>query len=111
MRLLQQRLGVAADGVFGPGTARAVKRFQRGHGLAADGVVGPATWAALGIGGPRPVLKRTRLRGARPGSGVPLAVRGAIAAANRIAGLPYRYGGGRRECAAASSWQGEAPTR
>jgi peptidoglycan hydrolase-like protein with peptidoglycan-binding domain len=97
VRLLQQRLGVAVDGVFGPGTARAVKRFQRSRGLAADGVVGPATWSALGIGGPRPVLKRTRLRGASPsGPGVPSAVYRAISAANRIAGLPYRYGGGHR---------------
>jgi peptidoglycan hydrolase-like protein with peptidoglycan-binding domain len=98
VRLLQRRLGVAADGVFGPGTARAVKRFQRSRGLTADGVVGPATWAALGIRGPRPVLKRTRLRGSpsRPRSGVPAAVFRAIAAANRIAGMPYRYGGGHR---------------
>ena len=29
VRLLQRRLGIAADGVFGPGTARAVRSFQR----------------------------------------------------------------------------------
>src|SRR3954471_1507596 len=100
VRLLQRRLGVGADGVFGPGTARAVKRFQRRHGLHADGVVGPATWSALGIGGRRPVLKRTRLhRGGVGGGGrrgVPGAVFRAISAANRIAGRPYRYGGGHR---------------
>src|SRR3954447_4393514 len=98
VRVLQRRLGVAADGVFGPGTARAVKRFQRRHGLTADGVVGPATWRALGIGGHRPVLKRAHLRHrhhARRG-GMPAAVSRAIAAANRIAGLPYRFGGGHR---------------
>jgi hypothetical protein len=95
VRLLQRHLGVTADGVYGPGTWRAVRRFQRGHGLTADGVVGPATWAALGIGGHHPVLKRAHLRGGGPArGGVPSNVFRAIAAANRIAGFPYRLGGG-----------------
>jgi hypothetical protein len=96
VRLLQRRLGVAVDGVFGPGTARAVRRFQRAHGLTADGVVGPATWAALGIPGRHPVLKRAHLRGRPSRPGLPVAVGRAIAAANRIAGFPYRLGGGHR---------------
>jgi Putative peptidoglycan binding domain len=101
VRVLQRRLGVAADGVFGPGTARAVKRFQRRRGLTADGVVGPATWRALGIGGRRPVLKRAHLRRHRHArrSGRPVALSRAIRAANRIAGLPYRFGGGHRSFA------------
>src|SRR3954466_2453695 len=97
VRVLQRRLGVAPDGVFGPGTARAVRRFQRRHGLHADGIVGPATWAALGIGGRHPVLKRAHLRRRGRGrGGIPAAVSRAITAANRIAGRPYRFGGGHR---------------
>jgi hypothetical protein len=45
----QKALGVAADGVAGPRTRAAVKRFQRRNGLSADGVIGPQTLRALGI--------------------------------------------------------------
>ena len=44
---LQHGLHIGADGVFGRGTVRAVKRFQRRHGLHADGVVGAATWRMI----------------------------------------------------------------
>jgi peptidoglycan hydrolase-like protein with peptidoglycan-binding domain len=47
VRALQRKVGVAADGIFGPATERAVKRWQRRHGLAADGIVGPQTWPKL----------------------------------------------------------------
>jgi len=93
VRALQRALGIAADGVFGPGTYAAVKRFQRGKGLTADGIVGPATWAALGKTGITSVLKRRR-SSSGGGSGLPIAVRRVIAAGNRIAHKPYRYGGG-----------------
>jgi peptidoglycan hydrolase-like protein with peptidoglycan-binding domain len=49
VRALQQKLGVSPDGVYGPKTRAAVKRFQRAHGLTADGVAGPQTLAALGV--------------------------------------------------------------
>ena len=99
VRVAQRRLGVTADGVFGPGTEAAVKAFQRRRGLTPDGIIGPATWAALGVSADRPVLKRGDRGGKRAtrgdrGRGLPRAVRRAIAAANRIATYPYRYGGG-----------------
>lgn len=46
---LQQKLGVPADGAFGPQTERAVRRYQKQKGLGVDGVVGPQTASALGI--------------------------------------------------------------
>ncbi len=44
---LQERLGIEADGDFGPKTERAVTSFQSAHGLSPDGVVGRNTWTAL----------------------------------------------------------------
>lgn len=40
---------VKVDGVFGPGTEKAVKQLQQARGLKVDGVVGPVTRAALGL--------------------------------------------------------------
>jgi peptidoglycan hydrolase-like protein with peptidoglycan-binding domain len=54
VRALQQKLGVSADGVYGPRTRAAVKRFQRRNGLTPDGVAGPRTLAALGLGAAAP---------------------------------------------------------
>src|SRR5690242_15650258 len=54
VRALQQKLGVTADGIYGPRTRAAVRRFQRARGLDADGVAGPQTLAALGLTSQQP---------------------------------------------------------
>jgi cell wall-associated NlpC family hydrolase len=48
VRQLQAKLGITADGAFGPQTERAVRAFQRAHGIPSTGLVGPLTRAALG---------------------------------------------------------------
>ncbi len=49
VRILQEKLGVTADGNFGPGTETALKAYQTEHGLAADGIAGPDPFAAMGL--------------------------------------------------------------
>lgn len=46
-RAIQSAIGAKPDGVWGPKTIAAVKRWQKDHGLKADGMVGPRTYAAI----------------------------------------------------------------
>jgi hypothetical protein len=91
VRSLQRRIGVSADGVFGPGTEAALKRWQAAHGLVPDGVAGPQTRRKLGLG-PGRVLKRRGHRGGGGSGGG--RIHRLIRAGNRIASAPYKYGGG-----------------
>lgn len=47
VKKLQTKLGLTADGSFGPGTEKAVKAWQTANGLKADGIVGDGTWSKL----------------------------------------------------------------
>jgi peptidoglycan hydrolase-like protein with peptidoglycan-binding domain len=49
VKRLQEKLGIKADGIYGPGTAKAVQDWQKGAGLAADGISGPDTFTAMGL--------------------------------------------------------------
>jgi putative chitinase len=47
VKKMQAKLGLTADGDFGPGTEAALKKWQSANGLTADGVAGPKTLAKL----------------------------------------------------------------
>jgi len=44
---LQRLLGIAPDGIFGPGTKKAVIKYQLSVNASADGIVGNNTWSLL----------------------------------------------------------------
>lgn len=43
VKLVQEAIGITADGIFGIGTEKAVKKWQSANGLTSDGIVGPKT--------------------------------------------------------------------
>ncbi len=74
VKSVQRRLGLHADGVFGPQTHRSVKRFQKRRRLEADGIVGPQTRRALRLKPFRAssVIRRRKRSAPRDsGSGLP----------------------------------------
>jgi lysozyme len=47
VKLVQSKLHIAVDGIFGNGTEKAIKNFQSHNHLTADGIIGPKTWAKM----------------------------------------------------------------
>ena len=92
------------DGLYGRGTARHVRRFERRSGRHVDGRVSRRDAQALRalVEGPRPraatAAGRATLapdgRTAVPPIDAPPPVQAAVAAANRITQKPYKWGGG-----------------
>ena len=49
VKKLQKVLGLTADGIFGPLTKKAVKRYQLQNDLVVDGIVGKNTWQLMQV--------------------------------------------------------------
>ncbi|MGA4519187.1 peptidoglycan-binding protein [Solibacillus silvestris] len=54
VKAIQARLGITADGIFGPATSAALKEFQKKNGLSPGGVVYSDTWEKLFAKPPKP---------------------------------------------------------
>ena len=90
-KLNQRGASIAVDGVFGRGTASAVRSLQSAAGIGVDAVVGPETWRALdsntriGSGSSR--------SGSRPSSPSSFDGQAIVAAARNLIGSRYTWGG------------------
>ena len=47
--VVQQKLGIAADGKLGPQTTKAIMNFQKQNAITPDGKLGPLTLSKMGI--------------------------------------------------------------
>lgn len=47
VRATQRKVGTTVDGLYGPNTEKAVRKFQRKSKIAVDGIVGPDTWKKM----------------------------------------------------------------
>lgn len=47
VKQLQEKLAITVDGIFGPKTEEAVKKFQTNNNLEPDGIVGTITWSVI----------------------------------------------------------------
>lgn len=57
VKVLQEKLNLKEDGIFGPLTEEAVKDFQRSNGLEVDGIVGANTLSKLNLSANKRTIK------------------------------------------------------
>lgn len=92
---IQRIVGVTADGVFGPRTTAAVRRYQGRHRLTPDGVVGPRTAAVMRRGPKAAAAKAAPAEAgaSKAGASNPSLSGTVVAIAAAYTGIPYRRGG------------------
>ncbi|MFN2320046.1 MAG: C40 family peptidase [Dermatophilaceae bacterium] len=93
VKVVQRIVGASADGVFGPKTQAAVKRYQAGKGLVVDGIVGPKTTRAMGLTFGAATSPRTTSTASRSSTRTAPATSGVLGVAAQYTGIMYRYGG------------------
>lgn len=91
VKSLQQALHIKVDGIFGPETEAAIRRYQRELKLHVDGIAGPETWGALGykdkteLYPPANAVTRQDLEEGKPHAVAAKGVTGAVKATAMIA--------------------------
>ena len=92
---VQRALGVPVDGLYGPVSRAAVRKFQKKRGLIVDGIVGPQTRCPRHPAGRRRRRSRASEEGACEGGSCEGLEPGASASPRcaRYLGIPYRWGG------------------
>lgn len=93
VKTVQGIVGADTDGVFGPLTHAAVKRYQARHGLLADGIVGPITGRQMGLS----TSQRSSAQSAASRSSTrsaPSSASGSVLSyAQQYTGIMYSWGG------------------
>lgn len=94
VQTVQQIVGTDVDGIFGPLTHAAVKRWQSRNGLVVDGIVGPNTSRAMGLNNTntadRGSSSASRSSG---GSSSSSNASGVLGYAQQYTGIMYSWGG------------------
>lgn len=93
VKSVQAVVGTKVDGIFGPKTHSAVKRWQSRHGLSANGIVGSSTTRHMGLNsasGDRRASSSASRSSGRSGSS---SSSGVLGYAAQYTGIMYSWGG------------------
>lgn len=93
LRSLQRALGVTVDGILGPQSRQALRRFEASRGLPADGVPDPAVLQALNVQNEKAATPDAGPDAPATTTQAASSIQRAVSAAMSKIGSPYRSGG------------------